>query len=231
MRGDRLLDPVLGEVHDFAAVAGTADARDVGARFDRDAFLAKILGQALADIGIFVGEQLSAADDDRRRHADARVELAELAADVTAAEHDQRFRRRVELQRFVALDVAGLRQARKGRRHDRAAGRDNEGLPLEHVVADAQFVRRLKHSLAVEHGERLDTGHPVIGEALNDLALARHHRAEVHRRLAREHAQFVRVADFVGQVAGCDQRLGRHAPAQDAQATERTTVDQGHRRP
>ena len=80
--------------------------------------------------------------------------------------------------------------------------------------------------LAAEERERLDAVDAVIGEALDDLALARHDRAEVDRRLARVDAQLARVADLVRGVAGRDQRLGRHAAAQDAQAAERTAVDE-----
>ena len=113
-----------------------------------------------------------------------------------------------------------------GRRRDAAAGRDDEPRRVQHLLADAQRGARLEARGAREHRERLDPGDPVVGPAGDEGPLALGERAIVQRRLAGAHRELVRRADVVEQVAGRQQRLGRHAAAQDAQAAQRPVVDQ-----
>ena len=169
---------------------------------------------------------MTGADHDRRRDADARIELAEFDGHIAAAQYDQRTRRRLQIERVVAVDIAGAAQTRHGRRRDRAAGRDDERLALRARRRRPASGRRrpTKRRRTLEDRERVDPLDPVVGETFDDLALAAHHLAEVDLRLAGAHAQDAGLANLLHEIAAGDQRLTRHAAAQDTQAAERTAV-------
>ncbi len=220
-----MLGAVLRVLHDLHAVSYD-DALYLRAALDADALFAEIFRQAEADVAVFARQQLLGADQDRHGHAGTVEELAQLAADVAAAEHDEGARRRFQIERRVAVDVARLRETRHRRRHDAASGRDDEPRCVQDVVPDAKRRRRLEPCVAAEQWERLDPGDAVVRPALHEAALAFRERAEVELRLVRAYGELARRPDRVQQVARRDERLRRHAAAQDAQPAERTAIDE-----
>jgi hypothetical protein len=177
---------------------------------------------------VFGREQVLGADHERGRHADAVKELAELAADVAAAEDDDRFRSLLEFECRVAIEEAGFGQARDDRRRGDAAGRDDEAGRVEHLIAHLQRGRREEARVAHEDRIGVDTGDAVVGPILNQRPLPRRQRRVVEARRAGVKGEFVGGADVVETIGTCQHRLRRHAPAQDAQASQRTAVDKRH---
>ncbi len=227
VRRDGLLDAVAHEVHDLHPVLAHADALHLRARLDAHPLFAQIFGEPDADVVVGAGEQVRGAENHRHRDAGAMEELAELAPDVPAAEDDQRRRGRLEIERRVAVDEAGLGEAGERGRRDAAARRDDEAPALEQLVADAQRGRRREPRLAVIDRERVDPGDPVVGPVADEPPLSRGERAHSRARDCPASIASSRgLAKRVQQIAGRDQRLRGHAAAQDAEPAERTAVDQ-----
>ncbi len=228
VRGDAVFGAVLHVVHDLHPVVAHGDALDPRAGLDADPLFAEVFGEAQPKIVILAREEVAGTNQDRRRYACAMEELAELAADVAAPQDDQRFRRRVEVERFVAVDEACVDESRDdGRRRD-ASGGEHKARGVEHLVTDPQGRRRLEPGGTVEHRKRFDPRDPIVGPAAHQLALPRGKRAVVEPRGLDVDRQLARRANVVQQVGRSQQGLGGHAPAQDAQAAERAAVDKRH---
>ncbi len=85
------LDAMVVHVHDFF-IAAFANAKDLCLGVHVDAFIAIVFGECFADVVIFAGKQMAAAQYDARLRSHARKKLTEFAADVPAAEHNERLR-------------------------------------------------------------------------------------------------------------------------------------------
>ena len=116
-----------------------------------------------SSFGHEVGERLDDRDVGAERLPDAR----ELDADDAAAEHGDLAGHEVELERLLARDHAAA-DLEAGQRAGVRAGREDDVLADDAVVADLHGVRRDEAALALDDGDAAG-----LDEALQALELAR----------------------------------------------------------
>jgi hypothetical protein len=121
---ERLVRAVGGNIEGNAALC-LADRPRLDTLTDDDFFVAQVSGQRFRDLGLACRQN---GNDVDHRDADARTgeHLAELAPDITAADHKERFREPFELERARAGEMRHTLNARNLRQRRRRAGRDND---------------------------------------------------------------------------------------------------------
>ena len=132
-----------------------------------------------------------------------------------------------QLERRVGVEKSRLGEPRHQRRLNDASGRDDELVgPQDGVVSDLQFVRRYERRAPAIQRELRDTLDAVVGELFDELALAPQDVRHIDGHAADVNAQRTGFARILRGVAGCEECLARHAAAQDAQAAERSVIDE-----
>ena len=209
----------VAETHGHAALlAGDALNRGVGE--DLDAFGAeRFLNHGGGVRGVFA-QELSAALDERDARADAVEKLSEFAGDDATAEHDHALGDVIEIEYVVARPETRFGEARNRRhadfgaraeedvtRADGAAVGQREGMRIEETRVGADQVE-----LA-----RRERGFAVRGKLADDLFLPRLHRLHVGAGRGNFEAKGAALLREVEDLGHVEQRLGRHAAAQDAQ--------------
>ena len=166
----------------------------VGLQQDLDAVLAQDVGHRVGHVGVLAGQQPLAALHDRHLAAEAAEHLAELQADVAAAQHEQVLRHRVQLHDRGRVQRRHAVEPRQRRRGGPRAGVDEDQL-------GGQSARR---AVVQPHLERLRAGEARLAadqvdaaasssmpplaaaaEALHDVALALAHPAPCRRSSGR----------------------------------------------
>ena len=190
--------------------------------------LLETFGQDVDQIAIGAGQQAVRHLDDGDGAAERSVDRAELEADVSAADDQQRLwdvgkiegGRRVHHSRIA---VARKPERRGNDRH--RAGGENRVLELDRVFSargelDAECVRvdELAEALHVLHLPTLRQKSRAARQPLDDGVLERTELVEVDRRFAEGDAPRIRVTRFSEQVSHVQQRLRRDAAAIDADA-------------
>ena len=139
---------------------GFADRAVSDAGDNGDAFVPEISRERRADLGLGLGEQTGPADEG---HPDAGTSehLGEFRADVAAADHEQRARQFLEVERRRASEIrhgldarnGGHRRPRAGRDDDLASG-DTRAVYFDTAVEEASWPVAIGD--AVVRGEQID---------------------------------------------------------------------------
>ena len=175
-------------------------------------------------LGVVPGKEPADVREDRDPDPEPAHDLAHLASDGPAPEHDQRFGRRLLLvEERLVREVGRLVDPGNGRDERPRAGGDHEVGALEtrsvvefHRVgadeAGARFEDVHAETLEPLHGiVRSDPGAP-LAHVLEDAL-------EPKTRLHRIESVGFRIADALDQFRGGNERLGRHAPVIETIAT------------
>ena len=170
---------------------------------------------------------MAAALDQSHLRVKAGEELRELDRHGAAAENDQRLRRLRQGERFVAGEITGFLERGQGRRGDDRACADDEIIGGERFTrAERDGVRVVEpggrpHEFEFAVRELLDA---VMGEVLNHRVFSRHDPREIEVDLRNADAPGPRVSREMDDIRRVEQRLGRHAAAQDAKPADLFTA-------
>src|SRR5689334_23313933 len=158
-----------------------------------------------------------------QRHIDveAREQLGEFDRDRAAAKNNYRIGEFPECERVVAGQVSHSSQLGQGSPGDNGAGADDEmrsGDCSTIVERDRVSVGKARVGADEFESAAAQLLSPMIGEFLDETVLARHDRAPVKLDFARLHSPDAAVLGEMADFGGVEQRLGRHATAQDAES-------------
>ena len=103
------------------------------------------------DVLILARHQSRRRLDDRHRAAEAAEHLGEFQTDITAAEHDQMSRQKLNVQDGCVGEIMDRREAGDRRHHGAAADVDEESVGGDPLAADFDFARRDETAMAADH--------------------------------------------------------------------------------
>ncbi len=219
-----------------AVLEGDLDPLDVlGDRLEahtereRDAALAERPLELLADRLLLVGHEVGEGLDDLHVHAEGAPDGGELDADDAAAQDRDLLRDVVELERLLARDDAAA-DLEAGERPGVGAGREDDALPGDGLVADLHGRGGGQAALAFDDGDA--TG---LDEPLEALVLARDDRLAVRvdtrsvDPVERDvDAVLLRLPRDVGDLGRVQERLRGDAAAVQARAAQLALLHEAH---
>src|SRR6185437_14824529 len=220
--------PVLGR--DAHAGLCVFDPGEPVAELELDAAAAERALQQLRVVLVLQRHQVRQRLDDGDLGAEGLPDRGEFAADDAAAEHDDRARDAIELERVVAADdpvavdiQAGQRLGyRTGCQHDVAAG---VGLAVH-----SHLIGRAQHALAGHEGDLagLHNALQALVQLADHAVLVAVDPGHVDAVELALHAERRALAGQVGDFGRVQQRLGGDAAAVQAGAAHLGLLDQGH---
>ena len=192
-------------------------------------FRAQIAGERRQNLGLARRQDRHDVDD---RHDDAgpREQLAEFAADVAAADHQQRSRQPVELESRRARQIGHALDARDRRQRRGSAGGDDDLVGPEHTAVDGDTaIRQPAAAFEITDGiisrQQVDIlCPPQRGDQRILAALDR--PPVLHAGLCPDPAKTRGGYGVMQLFRRPDQVLRRHAAGVDAGATDRPVPDQ-----
>jgi hypothetical protein len=183
-------------------------------------------------IGILVAEDPWHQFQQRDFAAEARERLGELAPDRARADHGQTPRQRGQAEHRFVGQVAGLGQARDGRRARARAGGNAGAGEAQRLPAHRHGVGAGETAFAQEHvnAEAAEAGRRVVrADAGTQLAHARHHGRKIDRDArGHAHAERTRPPDVGRGARSPEEGLRRHAADVQAVAAEQVALDERH---
>src|SRR6516225_8457329 len=132
--------------YDLLPLRAEADAFCVGP--DGDAFRFEDLAHTVRYIRVLAVDQPRASLDHRHLRSEAPVHLCELQADITAADHHQMARHRIELQNAGVCQIWHITRAWEIRHRRPPTDVEKDAFTLNRLIAYDHPMRGLKPSMA-----------------------------------------------------------------------------------
>ena len=209
--------------------APALDPRRIGVGQDADAFVLQDLADRLRDVRVLARDQPLVALDDGHLAAEAPVHLAELQADVAAAEDHQVRGQEVDGHHRGVVEIGHGIDAGERRDVGATADVDEDLVGREPLVADRHLLRPDEAGVTHVDGDAVGLAQPFLDSLVGDLddrVLARLDRLHVDPDRALDDDAEVRgPARDVRGAGARDQGLGRDAAVVDAGAAEALALD------
>src|SRR6266853_3744605 len=186
-------------------------ARGPGAQLQRDLLRPEDVLQGRGDLRVLAGHEVPDLVDDGHPRPEPAEHLAELAADVAAADHEKVRGELAQLDHRRIVEPRHLGETVDRRLQRPGADVDDHDLGAVHLAADLHLPFANEPRLGPDDGQAVDleTLAYALAPTPHDRILAVHHGREVDVYLPGAHAQASGGAGDVGGARAGDHRLRR----------------------